>query len=344
MSVPLYVPVLPTRQHATAAYRALTPDVQRRVAPLWTLPPRPGMLPKPLAEAIAKDVGHVTAAQGGGRAWLDAPFADEAQAAVLAKTLPPEWWDHRNLRPVTGPGHPAEQQALALAVARRSRSGLGVRVRLPGEWKDRAAADLDALLDRLPDGLSADLFLDLGAVLSDRPDAAKEALRALDVLVPLAPWRAVVVMSGGFPDPPDDFLEGHPVEEPRADWEVWDEIRHSERPYLAGLHHGDYGIHPATYVAQTPTSREGGPSWGILRYTTPRSYHLVKVPLGKQHDDANREAARCLTRLAEFRGVGASAGERWLHDRARGVVTTGNHAVWNRVGNVQHMTFVRNSL
>lgn len=136
MSVPLYVPVLPTRPHAAATYRALAPDLQRQVAPLWTLPPRPGMLPKPLAERIAKEAGDISTAQRLGSGWLDAPFADEDEAAVLADVLTPGWWDHRNMRPVTGPGRPGAQQLLALAAARHREDGLGVRVRLPDDWND----------------------------------------------------------------------------------------------------------------------------------------------------------------------------------------------------------------
>ncbi|AZS74646.1 hypothetical protein DDE74_30185 [Streptomyces lydicus] len=344
MSVPPYVPVLPTRPHAMAAYRALTPDVQRQVAPLWTLPPRPGVLPKALAQRIGKDAGDVTTTQRHGSGWLDAPFADDIEAAVLADTLTPEWWDHRNLRPVTGPGRPGAQQSLAVAVARRREDGLGMRIRLSGEWNDGTTLDVRELLDRLPPTHPADLFLDLGTVLPDRPDAAKQALRALDALISLASWRTVTVMAGGFPGPPSDFREGVSYETPRPDWETWHEIQHSERAYLPRLRYGDYGIHPATYVAQTPPLRNGGPPWGVLRYTTARSYHLSKVPHGRQYDDANREAARCLTRLADFRGPGAGAGERWLSDRARGTISTGNHSVWNWVGNVQHMTFVARSL
>ncbi|MER5377864.1 hypothetical protein [Streptomyces sp. NPDC002553] len=344
MSVPLYVPVLPTRPHATAAYRELTPDAQRRVAPLWTLPPRPGVLPKPLAERIGKDADGVTAAQRHGSAWLDAPFADETEAVVLAETLTPDWWDHRNLRPVTGPGRPGPQQSLALAVARRREEPLGIRVRLPGEWNDGTASDVRELLDRLSPGHPAALFLDLCAVLPDRPEAAKEALRALDALVPLTSWRTVTVVAGGFPEPPADFREGVLYEAPRTDWEAWHEIQHGDRPYLSRLHYGDYGIHPATYVAQPPPARGGGPPWGTLRYTAARFYHLAKVPHGRQYDDANREAAQSLTRLTAFRGPEAGPGERWLRDRAQGRTTTGNHATWNRVGNVQHMTFVARSL
>lgn len=344
MSVPLYVPVLPTRPHAAAAYRELAPDVQRQVAPLWTLPPRPGVLPKALAERIAKEVGDISTAQRLGPAWLDAPFADDVEAEVLADVLTPEWWDDRNLRPVTGPGRPGAQQSLAFAAARHREDGLGIRVRLPGDWNDRTASAVGALLDRLPTGHPADLFLDLATVLSDRPDAAKEALRALDALILLTSWRTVTVASGGFPAPPDDFREGVPYEAPRTDWEAWHEILHSERPYLPQLRFGDYGIHPAVYVTQTPPARGGGPPWGVLRYTTGRSYHLAKVPYGRQYDDANRQAARCLTGLADFRGAGAGGGERWLRDRAEGCVSTGNHSTWNQVGNIQHMTFAVRSL
>ena len=123
MSVPLYVPVLPTRPHAVSAYRALPPDLQRRIALLWTLPPRPGFPPGPLAQLIRKEAGGVSAVHRRGSGWLDAPFADEVEAEVLSDTLAPEWWEHRNLWPVTGPGRPGAQQSLALAAAGRREGG-----------------------------------------------------------------------------------------------------------------------------------------------------------------------------------------------------------------------------
>ncbi|GGS45248.1 hypothetical protein AB0E75_23205 [Streptomyces griseoviridis] len=53
MSGPLYGPVLSARPYATAAYRDLAPDVRRRITPLWTPPPHPGVPPGPLAGRIA---------------------------------------------------------------------------------------------------------------------------------------------------------------------------------------------------------------------------------------------------------------------------------------------------
>ncbi|MFD5388834.1 hypothetical protein ACFW95_34370 [Streptomyces sp. NPDC059474] len=345
MSAPLYVSVLPIRPHAMAAFRGLRPDIQARVAPLWTLPPRTGMLPDLLAVELRKDAGRVSTAHRYQSAWLDAPFTDENEAAVLAETLPPEWWAQRNLHPVTGPCRPVPQQSLALAAAQRRGGGLGIRVRVPGEWHDRDIPCLCALLDRACPIGPVDLFLDLGTVLPSRRDAAKEALRALDVLVPLAPWRTVFVVAGGFPEPPEGFLESAWHEAPRSDWDTWHEIHHSGRSYLPLLQYGDYGILPAGYVTQTAVSGNGGPRWGILRYTTTRSYFLAKALQRGEHRDAvNRDAARRLTRLADFRGPSVGTGEGWLRDCAQGSVTTGNHSVWNRVGNIQHMTFVVNCL
>ncbi|MBD0417912.1 beta family protein [Streptomyces sp. TRM S81-3] len=346
MPGPLYVPVLPTRPHALAAYRALRPDVQAQVVPLWTLPPHPGMRPQPLAQALRKDAGRVAAAHRHGPAWLDAPFADEGEAAVLAGVLPPDWWaERRTPRPVTGPDRPTAQRSWALAAAQQQGCGLGIRVSVPGEWNDRTTTSARRLLERTDPTLPVHLLLDLGAVLPSRPDASKEALRALDALVPLASWRTVAVASGGFPEPPEDFREGTLYEAPRPDWETWHEIRHSGRSYLPLLRYGDYGILPAAYTARTPASGNGGPAWGVLRYTTPRSYLLaMALQRGTHRDAVNRAAARSLTGLPDFRGPSAGAGEGWLRDCAQGSVTTGNHSVWNRVGNMQHMTFVVSSL
>lgn len=117
MSVPLYVPVLPSRPHAVSAYRALSPDLQRRIAPLRTLPPRSGFPPRPLAQRIRKEAGDATTVLRHGYGWLDAPFADDdVEAGVLTDALTPDWWDHRNLWPVTGPGAPG-----CTAVAGRGR-------------------------------------------------------------------------------------------------------------------------------------------------------------------------------------------------------------------------------
>ncbi|MGX1851651.1 beta family protein [Streptomyces sp. NPDC055299] len=346
MPEPLYVPVLATRPHAAHAYRELRPAVQAAVAPLWTLPPRPGLQPDVLAAALRRDLAVVSRVQRHRPAWLDAPFADGTETTALCEVLP-QYWSLTPLRPVTGPGRPPAQQAAALASAASCGGGLGIRVRMTGEWLDGAVEDVRALRDRADPAVCLDLLLDLAAVRADRPDAGKETLRALDALIPLAPWRCVAVMAGGFPELTAALVEQDLAEEPRTDWGLWHEIGASGRAYLPLLRYGDYGILAPRALERTPSEGRGGPSWGVLRYTTQRSFLLCKVlTRGEDRAAVTRAAAGRLLGLDDFRGAGASAGEGWLRSCAQGAgpVGTGNHTVWNRVGNVQHMTYVVESL
>lgn len=341
MSVPLYVPALPARQHAAHAYRELTPGVQRQVAPLWTLPPRPWTRESAaLEERVRADISLITRVQRHHPGWLDALFADCASAPY--HSLLPEYWRLTPLRPVTGPERPLQQQQLALASGSESGNGLGIRIRLTGHWDDAVVTPTRTLLGAVDKAAGLDLLLDLSRVLGDRPDAGKEALRALDALLPLADWRCAAVISGGYPERPADVLDADRGEVSRSDWDLWDEIQRSERAYLSGLRYGDYAALPASGIAATPEG--GGPApWGILRYTAERTFLLAKVPTrGEGRAALRREAARWITSLNDYRGPYASAGDRWLRDCAQGVGSqgTGNPGVWNRVGNSQHMTYV----
>ncbi|MFE9859738.1 beta family protein [Streptomyces sp. NPDC005780] len=346
MSGPLYVPVLPAAQHATAAYQQLSPAVQGVVVPLWNLPPRHGSARDVLVAHTRREAHSVSRVQRHHAAWIDTPFAGELQLRVFMSVLA-DLGELSALRPVTGPDRPGFQQAAALEAARRSGSGVGIRVALPGEWDDHATHMVRALTDRLDPADEADLLLDLGAVLVDRPDAGKEALRALDALVPLIPWRTAVFLGGGFPSVTARILEEGLRSEVRTDWRAWQELTAAARGYVPWLSYGDYGIQPARAIAREPSGGGGGPAWGVLRYTTAESFVLAKVlARGEDRFAVNRAAARQLLELPDFRGAVAGAGESWLRDCARGhgPTGTGNASVWLRVGNLQHMTYVVRSL
>jgi Beta protein len=346
MSEPLYVPVLPVRPHARMAYERLRPDIQAAVAPLWNLPPSPGTTPAQLKRAHwQKGLRRVRGVHRRHPGWIDAPFAEAAQISALAAILAEYTALNRLLRPVTGPERSEAQQTAAVETARRCGCGVGVRVRMPGEWDGAVAEAVGALLDRVDREVPVDLLLDLCGVLPGRPDAGKEALRALDALVALVgDWRTIAVLGGGFPQVTDDMLElGAPHEDPRADWDMWHEIRAGRRECLSRLKYGDYGVQPAAALATEPGS--GGPPWGVLRYTTDRSYVLCKVPNAGPDRTAGIRGAACrIHDLPDFRGAAASAGETWLRDCADGPMTdsegAGNHTQWLWAGNVQHMTYV----
>ncbi|MFC9390964.1 beta family protein [Streptomyces venezuelae] len=345
MSELSYVPVLPVRPHAADAYRWLRPTDQRDIAPLWNLPPRPGTATPALAAELRKDLGSVSRVQRHRAAWIDAPFADETQTAVLAEILS-EYCELGALRPVTGPDRSPLQQSASLDAAARSGRGIGVRVRVTGEWDAEAAETVRSLFACSDPTVSADLLLDMGGVLADRPDAGKEALRALDALFPLAPWRSISVLSGSFPQVTAEMLDRGTAERPRYDWAVWHEIAHSGRAYVPLLSYGDYGTQPADAIARVPRpDQKGGPDWGFLRYTTEQAFVMAKVlHRGGERIALNRAAARELVSLAEFRGPLASVGDSWLRDCAHGDGSTGGFRKWLSVGNAQHFAFVAHTL
>lgn len=341
MTGPLYVPVLPTRPHAVDAYSRLRPEVQNGLTPVWNLPPRPGLSPAELAAKVRKDVAAVSKVQRYRPAWLDAPSAGEDEISVLAELMP-EASAFALLRPVTGPGRPEAQQAVALATARTTGDGLGIRVRVPGEWDGRIGDDVRHLLERVDPVVRVDLLLDLGAVRADRPDAGKEALRALDSLVPLVPWRIVAVLSGGFPHVTADVLDSGLCELQRTETHMWQEIAAAGRAYQGLLSCGDYGVQPAEAISLPPRSGGGGPSWGLLRYTLDGAFVVGRVlASGGGRDAHNRAIAREFLEHPGFRGAAASSGESWLRDCAHGIGQggTGNFGTWLWVGNVQHMSY-----
>ncbi|UCM86967.1 beta family protein [Streptomyces marincola] len=349
MSVPLYVPVLPVRQHARLAYLDVRPDLHAAMAPLWNLPPCPGVPPGELSGAPwRKELDRVRGAHRRHPGWVDAPFAEEAQIPALSEILSECTALSGLLRPVTGPERSAAQRSAALEAARRHGCGVGVRVRVPGEWNGGTAEDVDRLLAHAEPDVPVDLLLDLGAVLPGRPDAAKEALRALDALWPLADWRTAAVLGGGFPQVTNEVPQlGVLHEEPRTDWQVWQETRAGDRGYAPLLAYGDYGVRPVTALAQQPAG--GSPPWGVLRYTIDSWFVLCKVwNRGPDRAAGIRAAALRIREMPEFRGAVASAGETWLRDCAEGPATskvgTGQAPHWLRAGYIQHMTYVVRSL
>ncbi|WP_105973298.1 beta family protein [Streptomyces geranii] len=340
MSGPLYVPALPVRLHAVASVKDLAPRIRDRTAPLWTLPALTAAGTDELQRTVDKELRRVAAVQKYTPAWLDAPHADLDERAYA--DLLPSYWSHTALRPVTDPDLPTAHQAVAVESARYGGNGLGIRVRLPGAWNDELAERTAALLARTGPEVRVDLLLDLQTVLPGRPDAGKEALRALDALVPLATWRTIATLAGGFPDEVDRLLDGERGEADRADWDMWHEIRASGRSYAESVRYGDYGTLPARNLDRAADDSDRS-RFGLLRYTTERSFPLARFwAENRGETGVTREAARWITEFPDFRGEGASAGDRWYQQCARttGSKGTGNAGTWNQVGNVQHMTYV----
>ncbi|WP_168724244.1 hypothetical protein [Streptomyces sp. A1547] len=336
MVEPLYVPVLPMRRGPLAAYSRLAPFLQAAVSPLWTIPLRtnPAGPPGP--------PGAVVAAQRATPAWVDARHLEGAPRAVTEGLWP--YLLHTPLRPVTGPGRPDWQQSGCADFARACGNGLGLRVRAAEASTEQGAEEVRRLVERLagPDlarDLPVDLLLDLEAVTEEDHQADKCALRALELLGPLTRWRSIVLLAGSFPPTTPEPSGWGPIEAQRHDWDVWHMVRHARPELPVEVTYGDYGAHHA-FAADAGAG--GGAPWGVLRYTTDRTFLLAKAPtIGDGHAEEVREIARRMIAEPEFRGAGFSEGDRWLHACATGTGTpgVGNAESWIRAGHSQHLAY-----
>ncbi|MEU4065524.1 hypothetical protein AB0F25_24405 [Streptomyces wedmorensis] len=339
---PIYVPALPARRSALAAYGGLTPDVRGAVAPLWTVPP-PGRAPDAtaLGDHLRRALADIAQVQGGRPAWVDTRHVEGGLRTFEAGPPP--------LRPVTGTERAAWQQVACAEAAAAGGSGLGVRVRAArADADERWVEGVSRLLHRIAFArCPLDLLLDLGRVVdgADHP-ALHRALHALDLLVPLHPWRSVVVLAGSFPRAHPEGYGSPLTETGRADRDLRDLLRHTiggQRPQPL---YGDYGAHdPASADRVSDTGDD--PFRGALRYTTTRTFLVGEIRAdGPGHHLSVRAQAREIVDTADFRGAAYSLGDRWLQACAdgSGPPGTGHPDAWICAGHLQHLTHVARDL
>ncbi|MFI1654313.1 hypothetical protein ACH4ZU_05110 [Streptomyces sp. NPDC020472] len=363
LSEPLYVPALPARPSALAAYAGLAPDVRAVVAPLWTVPPRVGRErtpacppPRPLdpdPTALGHHARHALAlvarVQRDRPAWVDTCHVEREPG------FPGPGAGRPPLRPVTGIERDPAQQTACAEAARAGGTGLGIRIRrsaVDGAAADtrtsageRTAEALRRLLERIAFArCPVDLLLDLGAVDEDR-GADRTALHALDVLGPLHPWRTVVLLAGAFPRTRPERCGTRLAETYRADRLLPGPLRPAGGASGPRPLHGDYGAHdPAS--ADRVSDTGGDPFRGALRYTADHAFLIGEVPAESGHHLTVRALAREIVASPAFRGARHSEGDRWLQACAdgRGLPGTGHPDLWILAGHSQHLTHVAREL
>ncbi|GAA4946937.1 hypothetical protein GCM10023238_11600 [Streptomyces heliomycini] len=347
MSGPLYVPVLPTKPHAVGAFRLLWPDVRAAIRPLWNLPPLPGVAPETLVTVVGKYVDPVSAVSRHG-GWIDAPFGEDVQTAALAEALA-VYCELGRLRPVTGPERTTAQQAAAVETARRLPARPRCPVRVTGEWDGRLGEAVRGLLAGAGPEVPVDLLLDMGAVLDDRPDAGKEALRALDALMR---WRcgAAPLCSGeAFPGSvPTCWRKGRTRSRGRSG------ARGTRCVPRAGpmLRCSVTGLRGAASGCPRPGSgarEEGRPALGCAPLHHRQFVRRRQdVDPGAGPDRRQPRRGPPDHRAARVPGCAGRQGEEWLSACANGPLSAGEGVggptEWLRAGNLQHMTFVVRSL
>jgi hypothetical protein len=343
------------------AWTSLAPELRRRIAPLWTLPPHAGperargtagpLHPEPddvgreLHRWLTPRAGNLIEAMDSLPGWVDAAHVegDVHGAAVALWHLA----TRSRLTLVTGPERHPTLQRYTADLAFAGGRGLGIRVLVdapPDEPCTSRMLDLVARLCAPPAQL--DLLLDVGAV-NDLAEAGKRSLLALDLLGTLMPWRSVTLLAGAFPEH-EPAREPALCTPPRLDQALHAQVR-AARPRQR-LRYGDYSVEHVRSANRPAGSGRYGPPWSLLRYTLPDRFLVARAPTrGPERAARVRAAARRIVDDDSYRREPSpcrSAAEDWLESCADGTgpAGTGTPETWTRVGHVQHLTYVTRRL
>ncbi|MFE9541488.1 beta family protein [Streptomyces sp. NPDC006639] len=155
-----------------------------------------------------------------------------------------------------------------------------------------------------------------------------------------------MVLAGSVPRVVTDLAVGEMTEPHRFDWDIWHMMLHAGasagEAVVPLVTYGDYGAQH-TRGADQSTDRRGGQPWGLLRYTTERTFLLAKAAtVGEEWAAGIRSLARQIVETQDYRGARFSDGDCWLDRCARGTskAATGDAEAWLQAGHSQHMTYV----
>jgi hypothetical protein len=351
MTVPVYRPILLTKDGELQAVRELSPDVSVSFAPIFVVhPPNSTRLPAEHVDAIATKVaGRVPSSA----VSLDTSSVDEAHDDIASHPLiraSEKVQDAMGfaLAPVVTRAAGSTQAAAAAEVHRRH--GAGVVVRLPLHSTEElivAAERLDDLVDDLDvTPWDVDLVLDAADAADVGADIALELVTAAMEADPDGTrWRSVTLTASSFPRGVRSFPRDEVSRLPRRDWRLWTDVvrRMQDAGHLRLPAFGDYGISdPAAPDGSDPRYTSISTA---LRYSAEEDWLVAKGEVFNdgRGDSSSKVAkvARMIASHAEFKGSDFSAGDRWIADIAAGRTSeTGNATTWRRVGTNHHITLV----
>lgn len=355
MTVPVYRPILLTKEGELRAVSELSSDATAAFAPVFVVHPPSSTQPTvEHVEAIAtKAAGRVP----GSAVSLDTGLIDEAHDDAATHPLiraseEVEAAMGFALVPVVTRAAGSTQAAAAAEVHRRH--GAGVVVRLPlhsGEELIVAAERLDRLVDDLG-AIPAEVDLVLDAADAQDVDVGV-ALELVAAAMETEPdgtrWRSVTLAASSFPHGVAGFRQGETARLPRRDWRLWTDVVEQLREDGA-LRLPDFGDYAISDPAPPDPSDPRYPSISThLRYSADEDWLVAKGDVFNdgRGDPSSKvvKVARMLAAHPEFKGADFSAGDRWIADVAAGRnLKTGNATRWRQVGTNHHITLVTRAL
>lgn len=344
-----YVPIIKSKRGEFTAVRLLQDDIKEYIRPFVdVLPPsRFAQKPKTLAEQLTWVADHVGTAWSGAL-WVDT--FDVGPSIAQGKQVAIEFVC-RALRaravapiPVTGfereAGHDQAVSRLLSEVAtgvclRLEEEDLLLPKKLPTLLDDKMT-----LLGLEP--ASIDLLFDL-RYLDDATSAAARVqmlVRALQSVQSLDAWRSVIFAGSSMPNSLEGVCaRGAHGYLARREMEIWSALEHAAMKRMPTF--GDYTTVPPQYAdMDTRTiAKHLGPN---VKYTLDKRWYVSRGQSFQKSGSAQYfSIAKNIASLPGFRGATASAGDRFITERANGGsgATCGNPEQWVTASVNSHITW-----
>lgn len=348
-----YRPVLLTKDGELAAIGELAEDALRPFAPVFAV--HPPTTPRSTADHIDAVATKLAERVPGSAISLDTSFIDQDHDGsethpLVRASEKVEATLGVGMVPVVSRAGGSSQAAAAAEVHRRH--GAGVCVRLPVHDTAALHVAIDRLAQLVDDLAVEPAEVDLVLDCAEAKNADASAVHDL-VVAAMEPdedgtwWRSVTLSSSSFPNGVGGLPKNEITVLPRHDWHLWSEV--ARRVRSAGFEppdYGDYGIaHP-----EPPRPLDGRvvKISAAIRYSTDQDWLVSKGEVHSGRGGLGRETvppvARLLTEHSGFMGPDYSAGDQWISDVARQVVSPGGATAWRQAGTNHHITLVTKAL
>ena len=242
-----------------------------------------------------------------------------------------------NAIPVVGFKATQDYLSVTKDIAAVDRRGLCIRIHIEDVAQNNLAASLEGLFRRCGIGANqCDLIVDLEEPSFEPIIGFGSLLNNLIMDLPyLAQWRSFALIGTSFPSSMGGLPKGLSLIF-RNEWLLYKLLvgrlnaSHVRIPAF-----GDYGInHPARLPVDM---RKLKPSASV-RYTIDDGWLIIKGPNVRDNGFGQyRQLCKEVIKSKHYCGRTYSYGDEYIHDCARGAVSTGNLTTWRCVGTNHHL-------
>lgn len=330
-----YVPVLRWKSSERSALCKLTPDVKKRITPIFELVP---LDQEKKSVSMATQAKHIAEYWG----WSDLFFIDfrllnESKAIhdlpIFAKEA-----KARNLQVgfVTGLNWPAAYQSAVKASVEKSGGELCFRISGYELRQGGFAQTLNNLLELFEkEPTDIHLVIDFQSISEPLPNLAV----FLQAVPNLNEWRSFTVISGAFPKDLAAIKKNSQHEQPRNDWAVWKNYASAAKGRIASF--GDYTIQHGVFEEHEGKHFNFSAS---IRYTAAEYWVIMRGEGVKNENGAGFSQfpaqAELLRSRTEFCGPKYSEGDLYMDTMAQQFTKSGQLKNWLEASFNHHLTFV----